>query len=56
MDIVSQQLLDHRPLDRDEIQLKLLRACPVARDFVVAIGEWVHGNLPQLPPKEGRGR
>ena len=50
---MSQQLLDHQPLERDEVQLALLRACPAARDFVMAIGDWVHGHLAELPPKEG---
>eukprot|EP00439_Symbiodinium_sp_Y106_P036606 s357_g4.t1 len=52
VDVINCQL-DHQSHERDEVVQVLLDACPLARDFVVRIGEWVHAHSALMPPKQG---
>lgn len=52
VDVINCQL-DHQSHERDEVVQLLLDACPLARDFVVRIGEWVHAHSAWMPPKQG---
>eukprot|EP00434_Breviolum_minutum_P006323 symbB.v1.2.005582.t1/scaffold326.1/size228935/4 len=53
VDIICRHQLEHQSHERDEVILALLDACPLARDLVMQIGEWVHAHTEEMPPKEG---
>ncbi|CAE7283189.1 unnamed protein product [Symbiodinium natans] len=52
VDVINCQL-DHQSHERDEVIHVFLDACPIARDFMVLIGEWVHQHSALMPPKQG---